>query len=496
MANEKPIFIMAQHEWNKIEAGVQNAVVQVCTQSREFNWREPYAPGAQLETRASGFFIDDEGHLLTVVHAVENARLVWIQMPCFGAKLLFADVVGICPDRDVALLKLRKESIAFIQQHLGAIPHLMLGNSDAVNHTDKILVLGYPFGQMNIKSSTGVISGRESSMGKTFFQITAPINPGNSGGPLFNTQGAVVGMTIANIAAAQNVGYAVPINEISMVMDLLHKQQIVHTGTLGLRFNACDDAQALFLGNPTPAGLYINTVFENSVSHKAGVQSGDMLYMINGFRIDGHGSTIVPWTADRVAVHDLVARLTEGQRVPLTLFRNGKKMEIEIVFTLKPAHAVHWRYPSYESIDYETIGGMVIMQLADNHIREFFSESPELCEYLKAENKATPKLIISHVIPGSYAYQNGSIRRGQVISHINGQPVQELVQLRKSAVQSLKDGFFTIKTTDNMFVVLSFDYLLSDEQRLARDFNYRVSPFIQSLLEAIEQYQSPKNKNV
>lgn len=490
MANEKPIFIMAQHEWNKIEAGVQNAVVQVCTESREFNWREPYSQGLQSETRASGFFIDDEGHLLTVTHGVENARIVWIQMPCLGARILHADVVGICPDRDVALLKLRKDAVAFIRQNLGAIPHLMLGNSDVVNHTDTVLVLGYPLGQNNIKSSTGVISGRESGMGKTFFQITAPVNPGNSGGPLFNTHGQVIGMTIATIAMAQNIGYAVPINEISMVLDLLYKQKIVYTGSLGLRFNASDDAQALFLGNPVPGGLYINTVFENSACKKASVQAGDMLYMLNGFRIDGHGSAIAPWTTDRVSIHDLVARLSHGQHVPLVLFRQGKKMEIEIEFSLEPSYAVHWRYPTYETIDYETIGGMVIMQLADNHIKEFFNESPELCEYLKVENKIEPKLIISHVIPGSYAYQNGSIHRGQVITHINGQPVQELNQLRKSAIQSLKDGFFTIKTTDNMFVVLSFDYLLSDEQRLARDFNYTMSPFIQSLLEAIDQYKS------
>ncbi|CAN5141219.1 N/A [soil metagenome] len=490
MAKIKPIFIMAQHEWNKIEAGVQNAVVQVCTESRDFNWREPYASGQQSETRASGFFIDEEGHLITVTHGVENARLVWIQMPCLGAKILFADVLGICPDRDVALLKLRKESIAFIRQQLGEIPHLMLGSSDEVNHTDKILVLGYPLGQPNIKSSTGVISGRESGMGKTFFQITAAVNPGNSGGPIFNTSGFVIGMAVATIAMAQNVGYAVPINEISMVIDLLHKQKIVYAGSLGLRFNASDNAQALFLGNPIPGGLYINTVFENSVCHKAGVQAGDMLYMFNGYRIDGHGSTVAPWTTDRVSIHDLVARLTQGQRVPIVIFRKGKQIELEIVFSLEPAYAVYWRYPAYETIDYETIGGMVIMQLADNHIREFFNEAPDLCDYLKIENKIDPKLIISHVIPGSYAYENGSIHRGQVITHINDQPVHNLADLRKSAIQSLKNGFFTIKTTDNMFVVLSFDYLLSDEQRLARDFNYTMSPFIQSLLEAIDQFQS------
>lgn len=487
MAKLKPVIVFAQQDWNSIEALVEHTVVQVCAESRDFNWAEPYVPGQQAESRSSGFFVDGDGHIITVAHGIEHARLIWIKMPALGAKLLFADVVGMCPDRDTALLKLRPESIEYVRKAFGSIPYLMMGNSDAVNHTDKVLVLGYPLGQNNIKSSTGVISGRESGVGRTFFQITAPVNPGNSGGPLFNVQGQVIGMTLAMVMTAQNIGYAIPINDIAMVLADLYTKKLVRTGTLGARFNSCDDAQAQFLGNPTPAGLYVNTVLPNSLFENAGVKTGDMIYVFNGFRIDGSGHTSVPWTIDRASIHDLVSRLTPDQKVTMTLFRNGEQKDIEFAFVMQEPYPIRWLYPSYEPVEFEVIGGMVIMHLSDNHINEFVEELPQLCHYLEIENKLKPVLIISHVIPGSYAYQTGSIRRGHIIKEINGKPAATIQELRSLLVLSTKSGFLTLKTTDNTFVVFSFKHLLSDEQRLANDFNYTLSSTMKALIEDLQQ---------
>ncbi len=217
-----------------------------------------------------------------------------------------------------------------------------------------------------------------------------------------------------------------------------------------------------------------------------------MLYLFNGFRLDSGGSTVAPWTTDRVSIHDLVARLTDGQKVSMTLFRSGKQIDMNFTYSMQPAYAVRWQYPAYEPIDYEMLGGMVIMQLTDNHISMFLPQSPELVEYLKIENKIEPTLIISSVISGSYAYQIGSIRPGQIITRINGKPVGTLEQLRAAVVHSNDTGYLTMHTTDNMFVVLSFEYLLSDEQRLAKDFNYPLSPFIQSLLDVIRSTKKTK----
>ena len=482
MANVKPIVVLAQENWTQIEALAHHAVVQVCAECMGFNWEQPYVHGEQSESRGSGFFIDGEGHIITTAHTVENARLIWIKMPLFGGKPLFADVVGICPERDVALLKLRQEVLESMGQYAGALPHLMMGNSDAVNHTDKILVLGYPMGQNNIKSSTGVISGRESGIGRTFFQITAPVNPGNSGGPIFNEQGHVIGITVSMMMYAQNIGYAIPINDVAMVLADLYKTRLVRTGILGVRFNACDDAQALFLGNPVPAGLYINTMFANSMLKKAGVQEGDMIYEFNGFRLDGSGHCVVPWTIDRVSIHDLVSRLTSGQKVSMVIYRNGQKKSIEFIFEITPPSPIRWLYPFHENVEYEIFGGMVFMHLADNHINAFVDELPELSEYLKMENRINPLLIITHIIPGSYAYQVG-MRRGQIIKEVNGEPVFTLEELRKELPKSFESGFLTLKTTDNSFNVFDFKKLLQLEKRLVQDFKYPLSNSVAKLIE-------------
>lgn len=486
MAKENPIFILSQDDWTQLEARVQDSVVQVCADSVPFNWQQPYSAGTSNESRGSGFFIDEHGYLLTAAHVVNSARIVWIKMIGIG-KPLFAEIVGFCPDRDVALLKLRADSIEFLKSINRKIPYLMLGNSDAIVHTDKILVLGYPLGQNSVKSSTGVISGRESGAGRSFFQITAPVNPGSSGGPIFDARGGVVGMTIAMISMAQNIGYAVPINDIAVVLADLYKNKIVRTGLIGARFNTCDDVQALYLKNPVPTGLYINTVIKDSPFDKAGVKAGDMLYVFNGFRVDGSGHAHVPWTRDRTSVHDLVSRLTDGQIVPIVIFRNGKQLDINFTFKIMPPLPIRWMYPLLESVEYEMIGGMVLMQLSENHINEFVQELPQLSQYLKQENKREPVVIVSHLIPGSMVYLNGSIRIGHIITEINGKKINVLSDLAGLLRESMQDGFFTVKTNDDVFVVFAIAQLLNDEQRLAKDFNYRLTPTIKELIKIMQQ---------
>jgi serine protease Do len=88
---------------------IEQAVVQVFSQIVPFNWLEPYAISEQYETRASGFFIDNQGFIVTGAHVVDQARSIWIQMPAFGQKIFMVDLVGFCPERDLALLSLKKE---------------------------------------------------------------------------------------------------------------------------------------------------------------------------------------------------------------------------------------------------------------------------------------------------------------------------------------------------------------------------------------------------
>ena len=159
---------------------------------------------------------------MTNYHVAEDARSFQVYIPALGQKPAEADIVGVCPEIDLAVLKLRDESVKSIKTALHGMPFLKLGDSDLLFSTEPVLALGYPMGQRYLKSTVGVVAGRECIDGHSYMDITAPINPGNSGGPLLNLDGEVVGINTAGMPNAQNIGYIVPINDAKILLsDLL-----------------------------------------------------------------------------------------------------------------------------------------------------------------------------------------------------------------------------------------------------------------------------------
>lgn len=461
---------------------VEQAVVQVFSQIVPFNWLEPYAISEQYETRASGFFIDNQGYIITGAHVVDQARSIWIQMPAFGQKIFTVDLVGFCPERDLALLALKKEDKQFIETAIGGIPFLPLGDSDVLKRTDPVLVLGYPLGQYRVKSSTGVISGWESGAGRSWIQITAPINPGNSGGPLVNQFGQVIGMAISAVFASQNVGYAIPINELKIVLGSLYASGLVRRPYLGVAFNFGSDALARSLGNPVPSGLYINKVLARSLVAQAGLQAGDMLYAFNGLKVDAFGDVSSPWSSDKISIFDLLSRLHLGQELDLIIYRKGEELSLSCKFELIEPYPVRTIFPDYEPIDYEAIAGMVVMQLTDDHINLLVEQVPYLLEYTKLEKRTEPVLVISHILPGSQAQLSRALTPGALIEELNGRKVTTIETFRFALQESVKTGFLTVKTADQIAVAFNFKQVAEDELRLSEYFDYPLSDVLRALV--------------
>ncbi|PKN03153.1 hypothetical protein CVU75_03700 [Candidatus Dependentiae bacterium HGW-Dependentiae-1] len=481
------LLVQRADDWAGIQDAVGNAVVQVFAQVSEFDWLEPYRTQEQHENRGSGFLINEDGYVITNAHVVHEAKRVWIHIPALGQQNVHATIVGFCPERDIALLRIGKEDLPQVRQQLGVIPAVTFGNSDLVRRTDPVLVLGYPLGQYRLKSTTGIVSGRESGSGQAFIQITAPVNPGSSGGPLLNRDGQVVGLTIAGFFEAQNVGYAIPVNELILILDDLYTQRLVRRPLLGARFVFASDEKAQFLGNPQPSGLYISRVFFGSPLEKAGVLEGDMLYEFNGFPIDAYGDTVAPWGSDRTSFHDLIARVKVGETVHLVLYRAGKRKEITFSMAFMPLYPIRHLYPDYEDVEYETIGGLVVMELSDNHIPELFDDAPELVKYQSTENKTEAVLVITHVLPGSLAHQVRTLAPGDTITEINGKPVKTLDSFRRLVKKSSRNGFLTIKTARDIFAVFSLKRVVEDEVRLSADFLYPISPLVQQLVKIMKK---------
>lgn len=496
MHSEK--VVIKADAWRTIQETVKDTVVQVFAQISEVDLLQPYKTPMQHGACGSAFFINDQGDLITNAHVVNQAVAVWIQIPSLGKRIIDVDVIGVS-ERDIALLRVRPDDLQVIKDTLGKVPYLTLGNSDLVRRADEVLALGYPLGQQSLKSTTGVISGPEMNM----LQMSAPINPGSSGGPLLNTKGEVIGINTSGYTEAQNVGYILPINDLKIVLADLYKIKLLRKPFLGIFFNNATQALTEYLGNPQPGGCYVVEAVKNSTLAKAGVQPGDMIYEINGYPLDIYGEMTVPWRDDKISLIDYVSRLAVGQDVNLVVYRKGERKEFTVTFSQNELPAIRKIYPGYEDIDYEVACGMVVMPLTLNHIHALMNVAPGLAKYADMYSQES-QLVITHIFPNSQLYRTRTITVGSILREINGVPVHTLQDLRLALKKESK--FFTIKASDNVmrstehvFVALPFDKVVSEEQRLALDYKYPVSPTMKDLLALRESkvtIQKPKTIRV
>lgn len=481
--------VIAQQPWAGVQDLIKDTVVRIIAQTAETNLLQPYKTPKQSGGFGTGFLISDEGHIVTNHHVIDEAQAIWIKIPALGKAIIDVELVGTSPERDLALLKIKPDGVKQIKAHLGRMPYLALGDSDLVHRSEEVLALGYPLGdtQTSIKSTSGVVSGREHMGGRHLIQISAPINPGSSGGPAINLDGQVIGIACSGIPGAQNVGYIIPVNELKMITEDLKKQRVIRRPFLGVLFNNGSDELAEYLGNPRPGACYVVDVYEGSPLSKAGVKAGDMIYEINGHKIDNYGDLSVPWSEDRVSVIDYVARLEVGQEVKVVLYRNGVKKSLKFNFDFSELLPVHKIFPGYDAIEYEIFGGMLLQPLRLNHLPILINNAPSLAKYMEFENQVKPALIVTHIIPNSQVQRLELLREGSVIAEVNGKEITTLEELRKEIKASATKKFITFKTTDGVFFVLSPQKVLNDEKLLAQIYHYPLSNFMKELLKTHEQ---------
>lgn len=476
------IPFLGKKNWRKVQERAHNSVVQIFVDLAYFNWTEPYKSPEQSRSVGSGFFINEQGYIVSNFHVVDEATTVKIQIPALGKERFEVTIVGVCPQADVALLKLSDESLADVREKLGEVRFLELGDSDKVVRTQELLALGYPLGQEKLKSTKGIVSGRERVWGESYLQITAPINEGSSGGPSLNNDGKVIGINTASISRAENVGYIIPINDVKHIIKTLYEKKFLRKPILGCEFNIATEEMVTYLKNPEPGGMFVSRVYDGSIMQKAGVHEGDMIYKVNGYDVDRYGEVLVPWSEDKVHFGDVVNRFNIGESIPLVLHRKGKKITTDLHFSFINLLPIRSMYPEYEKIDYEIIGGMVIMELKLNHLPLFKRKSPYLVRFYRKENQYESRLIMTHVFPGSQTKLARSVFAGDVIEYINNKPVKTLEDFRKVIMESRRTGYVVVKSRKRNVMVLSLDKILKDEDRLAKIYMYKKSDLCGRLL--------------
>jgi len=478
-------IVTSAQVWRPIQTRVKDTVVQIFSHVAAIDLLRPYRSPSEGSSCGSGFFISDKGDIITNAHVIDQAKAVWIQIPSLGKRIIDVDVVGISPDRDVALLRVRPDSLELIKKELGAVPFLTLGDSDLVLRSDEVLALGYPLGQQALKSTNGIISGRENSM----IQMSAPINPGSSGGPLLNMQGEVIGINSAGIVEAQNVGYAIAINDLKIVLPDLYNVRIVRKPFLGVLFNNASESLTEFLGNPAPGGCYVAEVVKGSPLDNAGVKQGDMIYEINGYPLDIFGDMRVPWSEDKISLIEYVGRLSIGENINLVVYRYGERKEISLVFSYAELPAIRKIYPGYDEIDYEIFAGMVVMPLTLDHIQLIGPQAPGLTHFAEMRRSTDPALVVTHIFRNSQLFRTRTIKVGSTINEINGMKVGTLEDFRKAVKGAMSSKFLTLRasenmsrTTDNVLVAMPMEKLLREEEQLSKDYQYPITPHTQVML--------------
>lgn len=290
----------------------------------------------------SGFVWDKKGHLVTNYHVVQDAQEV--EVTFLDRVTVPADVVGTDPDSDLAVLRVERDG--------DRLTPVVLGDSDKVFVGQRAIAIGNPFGQ-EWTLTTGVVSalGRTQPSGTSQFSIPemiqtdAAINPGNSGGPLLDREGNVIGVNtliLSEDRASAGVGFAIPGNIVDQVVPVLIEEGQYAYAWLGIVGRDLDRETALAMDLPADQrGALVIEVAEDGPAEEAGLQESDETITRNGVALQVGGDVIVAIDGKRVdTMDDLIVYLVEetrpGQRVTLTLVRDGDERTVEVTLGERP----------------------------------------------------------------------------------------------------------------------------------------------------------------
>ncbi len=258
----------------------------------------------------SGFVINKNGTIVTNNHVIADAEDIVVKV---DSKEYKAKVIGSDPYMDLAVLK--------IDSTENFIP-VSFGDSNKARVGDWVIAIGNPFGFSGTVTS-GIISARNRDINLTryddFIQTDASINQGNSGGPLFNLKGEVIGINTAIIAPGQTgsigIGFAIPSNAASKVINQLIKYGETRRGWLGVRIQEVTKEIAEVEGLKKPEGALVASVSEGSPADKAGLKAGDIILEFDGKKIESMRR--LPKEVGNTAV---------GKQVLVKIWRNKKKI--------------------------------------------------------------------------------------------------------------------------------------------------------------------------
>ena len=354
-----------------------------------------------------------QNYIITNNHVVENADSIRVKF--FDKSTRQATVVGADPQTDIAVLKVDD----------GDLHPAKLADA-GVAQGEIVFAFGSPF-QFEFSMSQGIVSGEGRRLGilgsmgyENFIQTDAAINPGNSGGPLTNIRGEVIGMNtaIASRTGSYNgLGFAIPVKMIVNVADQIIETGGVQRGYLGVWIK--DDPRLLRSYGYEGRGVLVEDfVGPQSPAKQAGLQRNDIIVAINGNEVRDAGE-----------LRRAIAGIQPGETAALTVVRDGQKQTIDVELGKLPeevASASRGGGGSGGPEGEQDIPAKQLEPLRQLGLAEVSTLDERAAQRLDVE--LTPGVLVREVRPGSVAFSEG-LRPGAIITHIQGQRVQDLGEL-------------------------------------------------------------------
>ncbi len=297
-----------------------------------FEFYQPCQKGTELQEigGGSGFIISPDGLIVTNKHVVFDEKAEYTVFTNDGKKYK-AEILARDSSRDLAIIKISAQNL----------PVLQLGDSDSIKLGQTAIAIGNALGEFRNTVSVGVISGLSrrvtASGGDTsetlegLIQTDAAINAGNSGGPLLNLKGKVIGINVAMVSGAQNIGFTIPINQVKKAIESVKSTGRIITPYLGVRYMMITADLAKGQKLATDNGALIQgdknnpAVLPNSPAAKAGLKAGDIITEINGEKL----------TQDK-SLGSVLQEYNVGDVITLKVFRAGVEMTFKITLEERP----------------------------------------------------------------------------------------------------------------------------------------------------------------
>lgn len=288
----------------------------------------------QQQGAGTGIIISSDGLILTNKHVVPDGTTTVSVVLANGKQYTGAKVISRDPLND----------IAFIKVDASGLPVAKLGNSGNVVVGQRVVAIGNALGQFQNSVTEGIISGigRPVTAGEAgsssedlqnLLQTDAAINPGNSGGPLVNLEGEVIGMNTAVAGqGSQNIGFAIPINEITPLIAGVKSSGKIIRPYIGVRYVLLTPEIASSNNLTTTNGAWLigdattPSIIAGGPADKAGLKDGDIITKIDGQTVDANHSP-----------QSLIAAKKVGDTVTLTVVRDGKTITVKVVLQAAPA---------------------------------------------------------------------------------------------------------------------------------------------------------------